>query len=152
MISSTKGNIHQSWELLTIMTAASIRTRITTLFGCKYPIVLPGMSWISDPTLVSAVSNAGECTIMMDSTFVHCISYSFVYAHKVELEFLPVGHWMPKKLEKPSIRFAIIRINHLELGKFNGFITSSSSRIISSITDELTSSLFVTQLIKDAHY
>ncbi len=45
----------------TIMAAvSSVRTRITSLFGCKYPIVLPGMSWISDPNLVSAVSEAGE--------------------------------------------------------------------------------------------
>ncbi|KAL3797572.1 hypothetical protein ACHAWO_012586 [Cyclotella atomus] len=47
-----------------IMTAASIRTRITSLFGCKYPIVLPGMSWISDHDLVAAVSNAGGVGIL----------------------------------------------------------------------------------------
>lgn len=41
-------------------TAPAVRTRITSLFGCKYPILLPGMSWISSPTLVAAVSNAGE--------------------------------------------------------------------------------------------
>jgi enoyl-[acyl-carrier protein] reductase II len=36
-----------------------MKTRITDLFGIKYPIILPGMSWISVPDLVSAVSNAG---------------------------------------------------------------------------------------------
>lgn len=36
-----------------------MKTRITKLFGIKYPIVLPGMSWISTPELVAAVSNAG---------------------------------------------------------------------------------------------
>ena len=36
-----------------------MKTRITDLFGIKYPIVLPGMSWISTPELVAAVCNAG---------------------------------------------------------------------------------------------
>ena len=36
-----------------------MKTRITELFGIKYPIILPGMSWISVPTLVAAVCNAG---------------------------------------------------------------------------------------------
>jgi NAD(P)H-dependent flavin oxidoreductase YrpB (nitropropane dioxygenase family) len=36
-----------------------MRTRITELFGIRYPIVLPGMSWISVPELVAAVCNAG---------------------------------------------------------------------------------------------
>jgi len=44
--------------------APAIRTRITSLFGCKYPLVLPGMSWISDPNLVAAVSNAGGVGIL----------------------------------------------------------------------------------------
>lgn len=41
-----------------------VRTRITKLLGCKYPIVLPGMSWISTPELVAAVSNAGGVGIL----------------------------------------------------------------------------------------
>jgi len=36
-----------------------MKTRITELFGIQYPIMLSGMSWISVPTLVAAVSNAG---------------------------------------------------------------------------------------------
>ncbi len=36
-----------------------METRITKLFGIKYPIILPGMSWISVPNLVAAVCNAG---------------------------------------------------------------------------------------------
>lgn len=36
-----------------------MQTRITKLFGIKYPIILPGMSWISTPELVAAVCNAG---------------------------------------------------------------------------------------------
>ena len=38
----------------------AVRTSITRLFQCRYPIVLPGMSWISTPELVAAVSNAGK--------------------------------------------------------------------------------------------
>ncbi len=36
-----------------------MKTKITELFGIQYPIILPGMSWISTPGLVAAVSNAG---------------------------------------------------------------------------------------------
>lgn len=36
-----------------------MKTRITELFGIQYPVILPGMSWISVPELVAAVSNAG---------------------------------------------------------------------------------------------
>jgi enoyl-[acyl-carrier protein] reductase II len=36
-----------------------MKTEITELFGIKYPIILPGMSWISVPELVAAVCNAG---------------------------------------------------------------------------------------------
>lgn len=41
-----------------------MKTRITTLFGIEHPIVLPGMSWISVPELVAAVSNAGGLGIL----------------------------------------------------------------------------------------
>jgi enoyl-[acyl-carrier protein] reductase II len=44
--------------------AASVSTRITSLFQCRYPILLPGMSWISTPELVAAVSNAGGVGIL----------------------------------------------------------------------------------------
>ncbi len=36
-----------------------MNTRITELFTIKYPIILPGMSWISVPDLVAAACNAG---------------------------------------------------------------------------------------------
>ena len=41
-----------------------MKTRITQLLGIKYPIILPGMSWISTPELVAAVSNAGGLGIL----------------------------------------------------------------------------------------
>ena len=43
---------------------SSIHTRITSLFGTRYPLVLPGMSWISKPPLVAAVCNAGGLGIL----------------------------------------------------------------------------------------
>lgn len=43
---------------------AAVSTRITSLFKCRYPVVLPGMSWISTPELVAAVSNAGGVGIL----------------------------------------------------------------------------------------
>lgn len=41
-----------------------MKTRITTLLGVKYPIILSGMSWISTPKLVAAVSEAGGLGII----------------------------------------------------------------------------------------
>ncbi|MDY6823657.1 MAG: nitronate monooxygenase [Thermodesulfobacteriota bacterium] len=41
-----------------------MRTRITELFGCRYPIVLSGMTGISNAELVAAVCNAGGLGIL----------------------------------------------------------------------------------------
>jgi enoyl-[acyl-carrier protein] reductase II len=41
-----------------------MKTKITELFGIRYPILLSGMSWISVPTMVAAVSNAGGLGIL----------------------------------------------------------------------------------------
>lgn len=41
-----------------------MKTKVTDLFGIKYPILLSGMSWISTPELVAAVSNAGGLGIL----------------------------------------------------------------------------------------
>jgi len=41
-----------------------MKTKITELFGIKYPILLSGMSWISVPKMVAAVSNAGGLGIL----------------------------------------------------------------------------------------
>jgi enoyl-[acyl-carrier protein] reductase II len=41
-----------------------MNTRITKLFGIEYPVILSGMSWISIPEMVAAVSNAGGLGIM----------------------------------------------------------------------------------------
>ncbi len=45
------------------------KTRITELFGIKYPITQGGMMWISRAELVSAVSNAGGLGIITAFTF-----------------------------------------------------------------------------------
>ena len=42
----------------------ALNTKITRLFGIQHPLILPGMSWISTPALVSAVSNAGGLGIL----------------------------------------------------------------------------------------
>lgn len=41
-----------------------MKTKVTELFGISYPIVLSGMSWISIPEMVAAVSNAGGLGIL----------------------------------------------------------------------------------------
>jgi len=45
------------------------KTRVTELFGIKYPIVQGGMMWVSRPELASAVSNAGGLGIITAFTF-----------------------------------------------------------------------------------
>jgi nitronate monooxygenase len=45
------------------------KTRITELFGVKYPIIQGGMLWISRAELVAAVSNAGGLGILTAFTF-----------------------------------------------------------------------------------
>jgi NAD(P)H-dependent flavin oxidoreductase YrpB (nitropropane dioxygenase family) len=46
-----------------------LKTRITELFGIKYPIIQGGMMWISRAELVAAVSNAGGLGIIAAFTF-----------------------------------------------------------------------------------
>jgi enoyl-[acyl-carrier protein] reductase II len=41
-----------------------MKTRLTEMLGIKYPIFLSGMSWISVPEMVAAVSNAGGLGIL----------------------------------------------------------------------------------------
>ncbi|HQK99501.1 MAG TPA: nitronate monooxygenase [Smithellaceae bacterium] len=41
-----------------------MKTRLTEMVGIRYPIVLSGMSWISTPKMVAAVSNAGGLGIL----------------------------------------------------------------------------------------
>lgn len=41
-----------------------MKTRITEMLGIQYPIFLSGMSWISTPEMVAAVSNAGGMGIL----------------------------------------------------------------------------------------
>ncbi len=36
-----------------------MKTRITELLGCKYPIIQGGMAWVAESSLAAAVSNAG---------------------------------------------------------------------------------------------
>lgn len=41
-----------------------MKTRVTEMLGIDYPIFLSGMSWISVPEMVAAVSNAGGLGIL----------------------------------------------------------------------------------------
>lgn len=46
-----------------------MKTRITEAFGVRYPIILSGMSWISLPKMVAAVSNAGGLGILATGVY-----------------------------------------------------------------------------------
>ncbi len=41
-----------------------MKTRMTELFGLRYPIMLAGMNWLTTPRLVAAVSNAGGLGVL----------------------------------------------------------------------------------------
>jgi len=45
------------------------KTRITEMFGLRYPIICGGMFWIGRAELVAAVANAGGIGFMVGSTF-----------------------------------------------------------------------------------
>lgn len=45
------------------------KTRVTEMFGIRYPIIQGGMQWLARAELVAAVSNAGALGIMTSSTF-----------------------------------------------------------------------------------
>jgi len=45
------------------------KTKMTELFEIEYPIMLAGMNWITEPGLVSAVSNAGGLGILATARF-----------------------------------------------------------------------------------
>lgn len=41
------------------MSAPQLKTRLTDLLGCQYPIIQTAMGWVADPNLVAATCNAG---------------------------------------------------------------------------------------------
>jgi NAD(P)H-dependent flavin oxidoreductase YrpB (nitropropane dioxygenase family) len=45
-----------------------LQTRLTTLLGCKYPIVQTAMGWVADPRLVAGSCNAGGFGFLAGAT------------------------------------------------------------------------------------
>ena len=48
----------------------NMNTRITELFGIKYPILQSGMQWLATPELAAAVSKAGGLGIISATIFM----------------------------------------------------------------------------------
>lgn len=46
-----------------------IRTRVTEMIGCKYPIIVGAMARITTPEFVAAASNAGACAVLASANF-----------------------------------------------------------------------------------
>jgi len=46
-----------------------IRTKVTEMLGCKYPIVAGTMARISGPEFVAAASNAGACAVLASANY-----------------------------------------------------------------------------------
>ena len=107
-----------------------MKTRITELLGIKYPIFLSGMSWISVPKMVAAVSNAGGLGILatgpMDPEETRITigrhAYGDVYdnfemtvpgAGRLEVVFTPAdGGPARRELVKDFPSAGIVQINH----------------------------------------
>lgn len=67
------------------------KTRITELFGIKYPIIQGGMMWVSRAELVAAVSNAGGLGILCALTFAFPDELSFEIERTKKLTNKPFG-------------------------------------------------------------
>ena len=59
----------------------TLRTRVTDLLGCPYPILQTGMGWVATPELVAAACNAGAFGFLAAAT---------IPASEVEAEILAV--------------------------------------------------------------
>ncbi len=46
-----------------------IKTKVTEMLGCKYPIIAGAMARISNPEFVAATSNAGACAVLASANF-----------------------------------------------------------------------------------
>ncbi|MHA1479931.1 MAG: NAD(P)H-dependent flavin oxidoreductase [Candidatus Thorarchaeota archaeon] len=46
-----------------------IKTKVTEMLGCKYPIIAGTMARISNPEFVAATSNAGACAVLASANF-----------------------------------------------------------------------------------
>ena len=46
-----------------------IKTKVTEMLGCKYPIIAGAMARISNPEFVAASSNAGACAVLASANF-----------------------------------------------------------------------------------
>ena len=46
-----------------------IKTRVTEMLGCKYPIIAGAMARISNPEFVAAVSNASACAVLASANY-----------------------------------------------------------------------------------
>ncbi len=46
-----------------------IKTKVTEMLGCKYPIIAGTMARISNPEFVAAASNAGSCAVLASANY-----------------------------------------------------------------------------------
>ncbi len=48
--------------------SALLRSRVTDMLGCRYPIIQTAMGWVADPTLVAGTGNAGGFGFLAGAT------------------------------------------------------------------------------------
>ncbi|KAL3794458.1 hypothetical protein ACHAW5_011035 [Stephanodiscus triporus] len=122
--------------------APAVRTRITSLFGCRYPILLPGMSWISSPTLVAAVSNAGGIGILATGPLNAAETRDAIRRiRSLTDEPFGVGLTLLMPGSRENVEVAIeerVPIVNVSLGRADGFsdrVRDYGGRILATVTN-----------------
>lgn len=120
-----------------------MKTRITEILGIKYPILLPGMSWISTPDLVAAVSNAGGLGILASGPLTPAETRESI-ARIRELTDKPFGIGvtllMPGAKENAEVALAEqVPVINFSLGKGDWLVKAAheyGGKVIATVTTE----------------
>lgn len=112
-------------------THPALQTPLCRLAGVEYPIVMPGMGWVSDARLVAAVANAGALGMigsasMTLSELIEAIA--FTKAHTT----LPYG--VNLRSDSPDV-FERAKVMIAEGVKVAGFALAPSERLIKMLKD-----------------
>src|SRR5690554_7066144 len=113
-----------------------MKTRITELLNIQYPILLPGMSWISTPELVAAVSNAGGLGILASGPLSPAETKAAIQKIR-ELTDKPFGIGvtllMPGAKENAEVALdEKVPVINFSLGKGDWIVDRKSTRLNSS--------------------
>jgi enoyl-[acyl-carrier protein] reductase II len=119
-----------------------MRTRLTELLGIEHPIVLSGMSWVSVPELVAAVSNAGGLGILATGVFSAAQTRAAVRRVR-ELTDRPFGAnvtlYFPGARENAEVLLAEkVPVINFSMGKGDWLVTAAHAyggKVLATVTN-----------------